>query len=59
MVRVDQIKEHMEIVGNDGRHVGIVDRVENDEIKLSKTDAAIAPFPSPRQRRVCRRSCPS
>ena len=39
MVRVDQIKEHMEIVGNDGRHVGIVDRVENDEIKLSKTDA--------------------
>jgi hypothetical protein len=29
----------MEIVGNDGQHVGIVDRVEDDEIKLSKTDA--------------------
>jgi hypothetical protein len=27
----------VEIVGNDRRHVGIVDRVENDEIKLSKT----------------------
>lgn len=39
MVRADDIKEHMEIVGNDGRHVGTVDHVENGELKLSKSDA--------------------
>lgn len=39
MLRADQIREQMEIVGNDGQHVGIVDRVEDDEIKLSKRDA--------------------
>jgi hypothetical protein len=39
MVSADQIKERMEIVGNDGKHVGIVDRVENDELRLSKADA--------------------
>jgi hypothetical protein len=39
MVRADQIKQHMEIVGNDGGRVGTVDRVEDDELKLSKTDA--------------------
>jgi hypothetical protein len=38
MVRADQIKQHMEIVGNDGQHVGIVDRVEHDELRISKTD---------------------
>ncbi|MGE5157244.1 MAG: DUF2171 domain-containing protein [Gemmatimonas sp.] len=38
MVRVEEIKEHMEIVGNDGRHVGTVDHVENSELKLSKSD---------------------
>jgi hypothetical protein len=39
MASADQIKEHMEIVGNGGRHVGIIDRVEDGEIKLSKTAA--------------------
>jgi len=34
----NQIREHMEVVGNDGRHVGTVDRVEGDRIKLSKQD---------------------
>ena len=34
-----QIKEHMEVVGSDGRHVGIVDKLEGRErIKLSKAD---------------------
>jgi hypothetical protein len=34
-----QIKEHMEVVGSDGRHVGIVDKLEGRErIKLSKSD---------------------
>jgi hypothetical protein len=37
MATSDQIKEHMEVVGNDGLHVGVIDRVEVDEIKLAKT----------------------
>jgi hypothetical protein len=32
------IREHMEIVGNDGMHVGTVDKVEGDQIKLTKGD---------------------
>jgi hypothetical protein len=32
------LKEHMEVVGSDGRHVGIVDHVESDRIKLAKAD---------------------
>ena len=34
------IKEHMEITGSDGEHVGTVDHVDGDTIKLTKTDAA-------------------
>lgn len=33
-----QVKEHMEIVGSDGGHVGTVDKVEGDRIKLTKQD---------------------
>ena len=33
------IKEHMEVIGADGTHVGTVDRVENDRIKLTKADS--------------------
>ncbi len=36
------IKEHMEIVGKDGKHVGTVDRVEGNRIKLTKKDSAAA-----------------
>lgn len=32
----DKIKEHMEIIGADGVHVGTVDDVEGDRIKLTK-----------------------
>ncbi len=32
------IKEHMKIVGKDGAHIGTVDRVEGDRIKLTKSD---------------------
>lgn len=39
MVSPDQIKAEMEIIGNDGEHVGIVDRVEANEIRLSSADA--------------------
>src|SRR5580700_1063569 len=33
------IKEHMEVIGADGVHVGTVDRVENGRIKLTKVDS--------------------
>lgn len=34
-----QIAEHMEIVGSCGNHVGTVDRVEGDRIKLTRKDS--------------------
>jgi hypothetical protein len=34
-----QIKEHMEIIGADGVHVGTVDKVEGNRIKLTKKDS--------------------
>jgi hypothetical protein len=34
-----QICEHMEVVDADGQHVGIVDKVEGDRIKLTKKDS--------------------
>jgi hypothetical protein len=33
-----EVREHMEIVGSDGGHVGTVDKVEGDRIKLTKAD---------------------
>ena len=33
-----QIAEHMEVVGDDGGHVGTVDKVEGNRIKLTKQD---------------------
>jgi len=33
------IKEHMEVIGADGVHVGTVDRVEGNRIKLTKKDS--------------------
>ena len=33
-----QIREHMEVVGNDDQHVGTVDRVAGDRIILTKSD---------------------
>ena len=34
-----KIKEHAKIIGADGVHVGTVDRVEGDRIKLTKKDS--------------------
>jgi hypothetical protein len=34
----NDIKEHMEVIGADGVHVGTVDRVESGRIKLTKSD---------------------
>ena len=33
------VKEHMEVIGADGVHVGTVDKVEGGRIKLTKKDS--------------------
>ena len=38
MVQPSEIREHMEVVGSDGGHVGRVDHVVGDEIELAKLD---------------------
>jgi hypothetical protein len=35
----DKIGEGMEVIGADGVHVGTVDRLESDRIKLKKSDS--------------------
>lgn len=39
MADLSQIKEHAEVVGADGVHVGTVDGVEGNRIKLTKKDS--------------------
>ena len=39
MTDLSQIKEHMDVIGADGVHVGTVDHVEGDRIKLTKKDS--------------------
>ena len=34
------IREHMEVVGSDGQHVGTVDHLEGNKVKLTKSDPA-------------------
>ena len=36
---MQEIREHMEVIGADGVHVGTVDRVEGSRIKLTKKDS--------------------
>jgi hypothetical protein len=36
---ISQIKEHMEVIGADGAHVGTVDHLDGDRIKLTKKDS--------------------
>ena len=39
MADTSAIQEHMEVIGADGVHVGTVDRIEGDRIKLTKADS--------------------
>ena len=39
MSALSKIKEHMEVIGADGVHVGTVDRVEGNRLKLTKKDS--------------------
>lgn len=40
MVDASTIKEHLEVIGSDGEHVGRVDKVMGDQIELAKLDLA-------------------
>jgi hypothetical protein len=40
---MNEIKEHMEVIGADGIHVGTVDKVEVGRIKLTKKDSGDGP----------------
>ena len=34
----EDVREHMEVIGADGVHLGMVDRIEGDRIKLTKAE---------------------
>ncbi len=39
MAKIENIKEHMEVLGSDGKHVGTVDHLDTgNRIKLTRTD---------------------
>ena len=37
----ENVREHMEVIGADGVHLGTVDRVEDNRIKLIRADSGI------------------
>ena len=37
----EDIREHMEVIGADGAHIGTVDRVEDNRIKLIRADSGL------------------
>ena len=39
MTDASAIREHMEVIGADGAHLGTVDKVDGDRIKLIKQDS--------------------
>ncbi|MCJ2083271.1 DUF2171 domain-containing protein [Methylobacterium sp. J-090] len=38
MMNIEDIREHMPVVGSDDIHVGTVDHLEGQRIKMTKTD---------------------
>ena len=38
----EDIREHMEVIGADGSHIGTVDRIEENRIKLIRADSGVA-----------------
>ena len=38
----ENIREHMEVIGADGVHLGTVDHVQGDRIKLTRADSGVA-----------------
>jgi hypothetical protein len=45
MPQANEIKEHAEVIGADGVHVGTVDHVEGNRIKLTRTDSGQGAHP--------------
>jgi hypothetical protein len=43
MTDLSRIREHMEVIGADGVHVGTVDKMEGDRIKLTRADSGSHP----------------
>jgi hypothetical protein len=41
MSQIKDVREHMEVIGADGVHVGTVDRVEGKRIKLTRADSGM------------------
>ena len=41
MTDASAIREHMEVIGADGVHLGTVDHVDGDRIKLTKADSSV------------------
>jgi hypothetical protein len=41
MSGIEDIREHMEVIGADGVHIGTVDRVEDNRIKLIRADSGM------------------
>ena len=39
MAATSDIREHMEVIGADGVHIGTVDKVDGQRIKLTKKDS--------------------
>jgi hypothetical protein len=39
MTDTSKVREHMEVVGADGVHVGTVDKIDGERIKLTKADS--------------------
>jgi len=37
----EDVREHMEVIGADGVHLGTVDRVEGNRIKLIRADSGV------------------
>jgi hypothetical protein len=37
----ENVREHMEVIGADGVHIGTVDRVEENRIKLIRGDSGV------------------
>src|SRR5437764_15090062 len=38
----EDIREHMEVIGADGVHLGTVDKVEGNRVKLIRADSGVA-----------------
>jgi len=37
----EDIREHMEVIGADGVHIGTVDKIEDNRIKLTRPDSGL------------------